>query len=157
GYRFRAAGRSGASTIDLPRSARFLIVPDTAVAALLDPSTLATERRPLADGSHVTVASVRGGGILELAAHEGHVHIRARRPMTPGPVEPRRVRVLAARSMSQITGAEAPYPTHSQWDVYGTDLGSVFWHRDRLYMVFGDSFGAGSRYEGRNWRSNVMA
>src|SRR5690606_22799861 len=29
GYRFRAAGRSGASTIDLPRSARFLIVPDT--------------------------------------------------------------------------------------------------------------------------------
>src|SRR5690606_23564785 len=65
--------------------------------------------------------------------------------------------VLAARSMSQITGAEAPYPTHSQWDVYGTDLGSVFWHRDRLYMVFGDSFGAGSRYEGRNWRSNVMA
>lgn len=56
--------------------------------------------------------------------------------------------------LAPITGPELTAP---RWDVYGTDLGHMFWHRDRLYMVFGDTFGEGSRHRGRNWRSNVLA
>ena len=61
------------------------------------------------------------------------------------------------RLVAQITGSGTPNATAERWDVYGTDLGHMFWHRDRLYMVFGDTFGRGGRRWGRHWRSNVLA
>jgi len=67
--------------------------------------------------------------------------------------------VLGVRStglVTQITGLDAPHPT-GNWGVHGTDLGHMFWHRDSLYMVFGDTFGEGGRERGRHWRSNVLA
>lgn len=48
-------------------------------------------------------------------------------------------------------------------NVTGTDLGHMFDLDGKLYMVFGDTYGRGTRYAGgpqgdhRDWRSNVMA
>lgn len=58
--------------------------------------------------------------------------------------------------IGRVTGAGAHEDTAQLWDVHGTDLGHMFWHRGQLYMVFGDTFGKGGR-GGRNWRSNTMA
>ncbi|MDX8446064.1 DUF4185 domain-containing protein [Mesorhizobium captivum] len=66
------------------------------------------------------------------------------------------LRVLGTEMMNQVTGKNSRNDTAARWGVYGTDLGHMFWHRDRLYMVFGDTFGAGG-FGGKNWRSNVMA
>ncbi len=41
----------------------------------------------------------------------------------------------------------------SPWDVYGTDLGHVFEHQGRYWMVFGDTFGPDKGH----WRSNAIA
>ena len=66
------------------------------------------------------------------------------------------LRVGDTRIVAQLTGSSSRNDTSARWDVRGTDLGHTFRHRDRLYMVFGDTFGAGGL--GReNWRSNVMA
>lgn len=67
------------------------------------------------------------------------------------------VGISDVRLVTQLTGSSAPNPTADRWDVYGTDLGHMFWHQGRLYMVFGDTFGKGSRRSGRHWRSNVLA
>lgn len=56
-----------------------------------------------------------------------------------------------------LTGPTALTPTNTDWNVHGTDLGHMFWHRGTLYAVFGDTFGQGSRFQGRGWRSNVVA
>lgn len=73
------------------------------------------------------------------------------------PAEPRaRLGVLRTGLISAVTGPDAPIPS-TRWGVYGTDLGHMFWHRDALFMVFGDTFGQGNRHEGREWRSNVLA
>lgn len=71
-------------------------------------------------------------------------------------IGPMSVRVSETTLLGQVTGAVAPTDTATRWDVHGTDLGHMFWHRDKLYMVFGDTFGAGG-YGGKNWRSNTMA
>ena len=67
------------------------------------------------------------------------------------------IRITDAWLVTQVTGADAVTPTAARWDVHGTDLGHMFWHGDRLYMVFGDTFGRGGRRWGRHWRSNAMA
>ena len=61
--------------------------------------------------------------------------------------------------ISQLTGPESINETHIRWNIYGTDLGHMFEHEGRLYMVFGDTFGyPGKPPEfGEDWRSNVMA
>lgn len=159
GYRFGPnAASSGSATLALPEEVRFLLIPDAGVAALLDPTLFHTEQRA-AGSSYVTVAHVPEGSVLELRTHGSHVHIGHRPAGAPATAPPdvSRIRVVAARETGQITGPESPNDTGARWDVYGTDLGSVFWHRDRLYMLFGDTFGEGSRWEGTNWRSNAMA
>ncbi|MDN5848668.1 MAG: DUF4185 domain-containing protein [Nitrococcus sp.] len=64
--------------------------------------------------------------------------------------------VLETELVGQLTGADSLNHTAARWDIYGTDLGHMFWHRDELYMVFGDTFGEGGR-GGKNWRSNALA
>jgi D-arabinan endo alpha-(1,5)-arabinofuranosidase len=59
--------------------------------------------------------------------------------------------------LNQLTGPNSVNQTASRWGVDGTDLGHMFWHRDHLYMVFGDTFGKGGRRSGTGWRSNALA
>jgi hypothetical protein len=61
--------------------------------------------------------------------------------------------------VSQLTGAEI---TEETYDVTGTDLGSMFEMDGKMYYVFGDTFGFGSKFPPNkgpttNWRSNVIA
>lgn len=53
----------------------------------------------------------------------------------------------------QLTGPGSPNQTFERWNVGGTDLGFTFFHKDDLYMVFGDTYGR----ERSDWRSNTMA
>lgn len=52
--------------------------------------------------------------------------------------------------------------TDTRWGLYGADLGHMFMHHDKMYMVFGDGFGGPaadpffSQPHG-DWRSNTMA
>ena len=64
--------------------------------------------------------------------------------------------VIETKLVGQLTGAESVNDTAARWDIHGTDLGHMFWHRDKLYMVFGDTFGEGG-LGGKNWRSNALA
>jgi hypothetical protein len=61
--------------------------------------------------------------------------------------------------ITQLTGPESINRTDLHWNVFGTDLGSMFEHRGRTYMAFGDTFGPpGHPPEfGDDWRSNVLA
>ncbi|MGH3441666.1 MAG: DUF4185 domain-containing protein [Nitriliruptorales bacterium] len=63
------------------------------------------------------------------------------------------VNVVSTTLVKRLTGPDSPNRTVERWNVYGTDLGHSFVHGDRLYLVFGDTFGPN---EG-DWRSNVMA
>ncbi|MFW6077777.1 MAG: DUF4185 domain-containing protein [Hyphomicrobiales bacterium] len=60
--------------------------------------------------------------------------------------------VGAAEVVQQLTGPASVNAT-DRWNVHGTDLGHMIRHKDALYMVFGDTYGA----EGGAWRSNTMA
>lgn len=64
--------------------------------------------------------------------------------------------VIETKLVGQLTGADSANDTAKRWDIYGTDLGHMFWHCDKLYMVFGDTFGEGG-LGGKNWRSNALA
>lgn len=64
--------------------------------------------------------------------------------------------------IARENGAGSINHTDSRWGFYGGDLGHTFLHRDKMYMVFGDSYGgpaadpfSSQRHE--DWRSNVMA
>ena len=61
--------------------------------------------------------------------------------------------------ITRLTGPEGINRTDLKWYVHGTDLGSMFEHRGRTYMAFGDTFGPpGHPPEfGDDWRSNVLA
>lgn len=67
------------------------------------------------------------------------------------------LRATRASLVSQVTGVGASVPTAIPWNVHATDLGHMFWHREVLYMAFGDTFGEGGLEHGRDWRSNVLA
>lgn len=60
-----------------------------------------------------------------------------------------------------VTGPESPNRTDVEFDVNGTDLGSMFTAGDTLYIAFGDTFGccrpAGGGAGGKNWRNNTLA
>jgi hypothetical protein len=61
--------------------------------------------------------------------------------------------------VATLTGPGSINRTDERWYVYGTDLGSMFMHRGRLQMLFGDSFGPPGQPPafGDDWRSNLMA
>jgi hypothetical protein len=52
--------------------------------------------------------------------------------------------------VAQITGYESINKTH-EYEIYGTDLGSMFNYGDKTYLVFGDTFG----YRPSLWRSEA--
>ena len=59
-----------------------------------------------------------------------------------------------------VTGPDSPNETHTRYNVYGTDLGSMFELNGTIYIAFGDTFGccppADGGAGGRSWRSNVI-
>lgn len=59
-----------------------------------------------------------------------------------------------------VSGPESPSQTDVNYDVDGTDLGSMFDLDGTLYIAFGDTFSccrpAGGGAGGSNWRSNVI-
>jgi hypothetical protein len=64
--------------------------------------------------------------------------------------------------VAQEVGPGSINDTAARWDVYGADLGSMFTSEGRLYIVFGDTFGAPAANSffavgHGNWRSNTMA
>ena len=69
------------------------------------------------------------------------------------------VSVSGLTQVSQLTGATSDNKT-DQYDVFGTDLGSMINFKDRTYFVFGDTFGYRSESQtgagGSDWRSNVI-
>lgn len=66
---------------------------------------------------------------------------------------PHQLLVGNAEVVGQVTGPGSPNATDTRWNLYGTDLGHMFTHKDQLYMVFGDTYGP----EGGDWRSNSIA
>jgi len=71
------------------------------------------------------------------------------------------LRVEDVEFVAWLTGPESTSNTALNYDVYGTDLGSMFTSGDTLYIAFGDTFGccrtAESGPSGGNWRSNTIA
>ncbi|MCK7502662.1 MAG: DUF4185 domain-containing protein [Desulfobacterales bacterium] len=66
--------------------------------------------------------------------------------------------IVSVEQVVQLTG-EPSFNSTGAVNVYGTDLGSMFVHGDdRLYFLFGDTFGApGHPTSSGDWRSNVAA
>ena len=63
--------------------------------------------------------------------------------------------VTGSDRISILTGPDSPARTHERWNIAGADLGFTFEYDDKLYMVFGDTWGRDG-VEGADWRSNVM-
>jgi hypothetical protein len=87
-------------------------------------------------------------------------------PTATAPVLAEGERLLAGAAdveqIAQLTGEGSINETAEKWGVFGTDLGSMFDKDDKLYMVFGDSFGCcipgtGGPGNARDWRKNLMA
>ena len=66
------------------------------------------------------------------------------------------VRIVSTENLGALTGGDSANDTADRWGIHGTDLGHMFWHRGKLHMVFGDTFGFPG-LGGRNWRSNALA
>lgn len=65
--------------------------------------------------------------------------------------------VESVQLVGQLTGAASANKPDGV-NVFGTDLGSMFQHSDdRIYFVFGDTFGAPGTPGSGGWRSNTMA
>lgn len=60
-----------------------------------------------------------------------------------------------------VTGPESPNQTDVNYDIHGTDLGSMFATDDTVYIAFGDTFSCcppeGGGAGGSNWRNNALA
>lgn len=74
----------------------------------------------------------------------------------PAAVERHQLTAQRVQLISQLTGPGSPSRTDERWNIAGTDLGFSFKHRDKLYMVFGDTWGRDG-VQGADWRSNTMA
>ena len=94
--------------------------------------------------------------LLVFIGAEGNRIIRGQAEATDERLDMSQLEIRAPELISQLTGAESPAQTHEPWNIYGTDLGFSIEHGDKLYLVFGDTWGRGG-VEGHDWRSNVMA
>lgn len=70
--------------------------------------------------------------------------------------------VTGVEQVACLAGKDSINETGEKWGVYGTDLGSMFDKGEKLYMVFGDTFGCcppgtGGPGGAGDWRYNVMA
>ncbi|GIK27298.1 MAG: DUF4185 domain-containing protein [Chloroflexota bacterium] len=75
--------------------------------------------------------------------------------------EPVLVGIEDVEFVAWLTGPESENATDVNYDIDGTDLGSMFEMDGTLYIAFGDTFGccrpSGGGAGGRNWRTNALA
>ncbi|NOG50687.1 MAG: DUF4185 domain-containing protein [Chloroflexi bacterium] len=75
--------------------------------------------------------------------------------------EPVLVGIEDVEFVAWLTGPEPENATDVNYDIDGTDLGSMFEMDGTLYIAFGDTFGccrpSGGGAGGRNWRTNALA
>lgn len=69
---------------------------------------------------------------------------------------------LGATQIASLVGADSINQTGTRWGVYGADLGHMFLHKGKIWLTFGDTFGAPSAADffsvpHADWRSNTMA
>lgn len=69
---------------------------------------------------------------------------------------------LGATRIARLNGTGSINQTDTRWRVYGADLGHMFLHRGRIWLTFGDTFGAPAAESffsvgHADWRSNTMA
>lgn len=114
-----------------------------------------TRREVLRHGATALLAStpiVLGGGSLPTAAA---------RSSSPG--SPSNSRSTETHKIARLNDGYEGYSsinnTSEKWQLAGADLGHMFLHKGKIYMVFGDSYAKGPDYpiEERDWRRNVMA
>lgn len=70
-------------------------------------------------------------------------------------------RIEDVEFVAWVTGPESANQTDENYNVYGTDLGSMFDLNGTLYIAFGDTFGCcppkNGGAGGDDWRNNVLA
>ncbi|MEQ2527203.1 DUF4185 domain-containing protein [Robertmurraya yapensis] len=72
-----------------------------------------------------------------------------------------KIKDIEVTEIAAITGQDSMNKTEEQYDIAGTDLGSIFDMDGTFYYVFGDTFGSGSAVPpgtgpSTNWRSNTV-
>ncbi|WP_166354749.1 DUF4185 domain-containing protein [Phytoactinopolyspora limicola] len=75
----------------------------------------------------------------------------------PATTDPATTDPIGAEVLARLTGPGSINQTDQRWDVGGTDLGHMFEHRGKTYVVFGDTFSGETPWDGGYWRSNVLA
>src|SRR5690242_7008195 len=117
-----------------------------------------TRRRLLIGGAAVAGGAIaEGTGVTIFALNEGKHPAIANQPALTPITNGHTVTYQIARE----DGTGSINHTDTRWGLYGADLGHMFLHRGRMYMVFGDSFGgpAADPFQSQNhedWRSNTM-
>ncbi|QBD83215.1 DUF4185 domain-containing protein [Ktedonosporobacter rubrisoli] len=120
-----------------------------------------TRRHLLTRGTAMAVAATAlSSGLVVLSGP-----IQARANSQTRPIAKVSQAIASSDATSQIArevGAGSINRTDSLWGLYGADLGHMFMHRNKMYMVFGDSFGppAADPFFSKphsDWRSNTMA
>ena len=114
------------------------------------------------DAVVTVLAAAASVASLSLPAVPGTRHGAERAEGAAGPGEGLQIDKAETYRVAQEIGPGAINATASRWDVYGADLGSMFTSQGRLYVVFGDTFGAPAAnpffsVNHSNWRSNTMA
>jgi hypothetical protein len=69
---------------------------------------------------------------------------------------------LGATEIARLNGPGSINHTDIRWDVYGADLGHMFFYKGHIWLTFGDTFGAPAAADffsvpHQDWRSNTMA
>lgn len=118
-----------------------------------------TRRRLLIGGSVVAGTVVAAGAGVTIFTVNAHNHPTIGGPPTPTPITNGHT---ITYQLARENGPGSINQTDQRWGLYGADLGHTFMHRGRMYMVFGDSFGAPaadpfSSQQHADWRSNTMA
>jgi len=70
--------------------------------------------------------------------------------------------VSDVQQVARLIGKGAINDTEGKWEVDGTDLGSMFDKDNKVYLVFGDTFGCcvpgtGGPGDAKDWRNSAMA
>lgn len=105
-------------------------------------------------------------GVVALSGVSGITGID---PVSAQSAAPEIATVNPAEMLYQLTGnhtemsewgIDLPHSTEGYpAAVYGTDIGAMYYHKNKIYFLFGDTFGADAPSGGgrTNWRHNVIA
>ncbi len=116
-------------------------------------------RRLLVGGAAVAGAAVAAGTGITVFSLNGDKH-------APTGGQPALTSITNGHTvtyqLAQENGSGSLNHTDTRWGVFGADLGHMFMHHGKMYMVFGDTFGGPAAHpfnsqDHGDWRSNTMA